>query len=350
MNSILRPFLLICLLLAGCAGSDRIPPHLRAKTLDHTLVPEHLDQPKFVELMQIPDVVDVRGLAGQRIRVAPPEPIGVGVEIDQIVIRRLGEESWVFVDLPPAMVWPKVQAFWSTRDLQVLRANPSLGRLDTVPAKGEGSDPESLWESLATGTGEGHQFRIFIEPGVRSGSTEIRLLERLTPSPEAAWPAASENRELEYLVLSKLAYYLGDVINQNIEISAGALNLVSAGRAQFVPDREKPVLKYQLDFDRTWATVGNALDSAAIEVADLNRSLAVYYVRFAEKSAKRGGKKKRKKKKDKDEEEEDAANQLEIRLETVGAEVHVTVLREMPEPVSVELAERLLKIIKEYSS
>lgn len=43
-----------------------------------------------------------------------------------------------------------------------------------------------------------------------------------------------------------------------------------------------PVLTLQSDFDRSWVSVGRALDNADIRVDDLNRSLGVYYVNIAE--------------------------------------------------------------------
>ena len=179
-------YLLLTVLLAGCSIlPDRDPPHMQAKGTGQTIVPEHLDHPRFVDLLHVPDLVDVRGLAGQRVTVRPPDPINVGLEIDQIVIRRLGEDNWVFVGLPPAMVWPRVLGFWSTRNLEVLASDPGQGLLDTVPARGEGSDAESLWEDLAKADGGGgYQFRVHLQPGVRSGSSEIRLVERQTQDPE----------------------------------------------------------------------------------------------------------------------------------------------------------------------
>lgn len=345
--SLLLP-VLAGLLPPGCSLlPDREPPHLRAETLDHTLVPENLDQPGFVEHMTVPEVTDIRGLAGQRVRVFPPDPISTGAEVDQIVIRRLGEDNWVFVDLPPAMVWPKVLAFWSTRDLGVLSADAGLGLLDTIPATGRGANAEALWESLAlTGQGPGYQFRVRIEPGVRSGSSEIRLLERRTSNPVASWSATSEDIELEYLVLSRLAYYLGEVVNQHPEVSAGALQLAGADRAVLVPDREQPVLRYKLDFDRAWATVGNALEAADIQVFDLDRSRAVYYVSLDEGTGRGGLFGRKRKRKERDE----AAARLQVRLQAKGGEVHVTVSQETPGPEALAKAERLLKIIKEYST
>ncbi|MBT5702183.1 MAG: outer membrane protein assembly factor BamC, partial [Gammaproteobacteria bacterium] len=44
---------------------------------------------------------------------------------------------------------------------------------------------------------------------------------------------------------------------------------------------EGMVLKYKLDFDRAWATVGAALEDARISVEDLDRTSAIYYVYYS---------------------------------------------------------------------
>ena len=150
-------------------------------------------------------------------------------------------------------------------------------------------------------------------------------------------------------MLSKIAYYLGEVINQDMEISAGALQMRATEKVVFVPDRERPVLRYKLGFDRAWATVGIALESADVQLLDLDRSEAVYYVSFDEETRRRRffGKKRSKRKRA---ESADEGQRLEVRLQTVDAEVHVTVLQVAGDPLAIEQAERLLKIIKEHST
>ena len=71
-------------------------------------IPEGLDRPQFVDLMPIPEIEDPRGLAGTKFELRPPEPLSTRYGVDQIVIKRLDGDQWVFLDIPPAVVWPTI--------------------------------------------------------------------------------------------------------------------------------------------------------------------------------------------------------------------------------------------------
>jgi len=112
-------------------------------------------------------------------------------------------------------------------------------------------------------------------------------------------------------------------------------------------------LKYKLDFDRAWATVGAALDDARISVEDLDRTSAIYYVYYSSRhdpdpgffSKIFGGDSK---------DDEDPGHRFTVQLEPEGEEIRVTVsvASELAasETDSLILKERLLKLIKEYST
>ena len=114
--------LLVTLLLSGCGwlgwfGKSEEQKRLETGSSAPTQVPEHLDQPRFVDAMPIPEVVDYRGLADQEVELRLPDALSTTFGVDQVVIRRLGDDRWVFLDLPVATIWPQVVLFWEEHHL-----------------------------------------------------------------------------------------------------------------------------------------------------------------------------------------------------------------------------------------
>ena len=154
-------------------------------------------------------------------------------------------------------------------------------------------------------------------------------------------------------MLTTLAYYLGDRVAQGPSVSLLAAGLQES-KAFLVAEPEGMVLKYKLDFDRAWATVGAALEDARISVEDLDRTSAIYYVYYSSRhdpdpgffsKVFGGGDSK---------EDADPGHRFTVQLEPQGEEIRVTVgvASELAasETDSLILKERLLKLIKEYST
>ena len=322
------------------------------------VIPEGLDQPEFVDSMPIPEVDDPRGLADRDYDIGLPEALSTTFGVEKIVIRKLGDVRWVFLDVPIPTVWPRVVEYWEANNLTIETADPGTGVMvsEWLPS-GDGTG-EEVFESIRSPALQGavtqqHKFRLRLEPGVRNGSTEVFIQHRqvMLNGPQrmdqVQWTDESDDDELEGAVLSALAFSLGETI------AAGqAVSLVAAGleesRTELVPDRERPVLKYRLDFNRAWATVGAALENARINVEDLNRSDAYYYVYYSAdhrpelgflgRLFRRG------------DVEVGVENKYLVHLDTNDDEVHVTVLKDQETLADALIAERLLKIIKEYST
>lgn len=363
MNRNKRLVLVIATLFIGsCSwmGFDSTPKYLEAESIARVEIPERLDRPDFTDIMEVPDVTDSRGLKGKQFEVGLPEAIGTNVNVDKIVIKKLGDTRWVFLDMPPARVWPKVREFFDTNNLSVEVADPSRGILETQWLTTREGDADAIFENLKEGitwTGSGqmiqNKFRLRIEPGVRSDSSEIYIehaeMARGAPyrTDQVEWDSKSDKDEVESKVLTELAHFLGETINQRQSVSLLAGDLRQQ-RAQLVPDAHKPVLKYKLPFNRAWATVGAALEDARISVEDLDRSSAIYYVIYDDSMVDKPGFIGRLLSRD---EKAKAPDRYLVHLDTMpGDEVHVTVKKDQDTFADALVAERLLQIIKEYST
>ena len=355
---------LVCLLalaIGGCSYlgiGNQEDKYLEAREQPISSIPTHLDQPEFVQLMEIPEVQDSRGIAGQTFELELPEPLS-SAGVDQVVIKKLGDEHWLFVDAPPAIVWPKIMAFCEASNVPVVSANPRRGLIETSWIISALGDAEQVVGSIVSGTSWAdpnasirNRFLIRLEPGIRPQSTELHVrqqevpLAEFQPSRDAAWHAPSDNVTVEHEFLSSLAFQLGETINETVVFSRMAAEL-RGERAQIVPDRTRPTLRYQLDFDRAWATVNGALRNARIPIEDLDRSSRVFFVYyddtfieapgFLRRLFGRGAK-------------IDESKKYRLHLAPSGEEVHVSVHQSDAELADPLIAEKLLKIIKQFSS
>ena len=362
---------LVAQLVSSCSfiGLDRyfgesdIQKWLETESSDSTEIPEGLDQPEFVDLMPIPDVVDYRGLSGQILEVGLPEALNTSFAIEQIVIRRLGDQRWVFLDLPTAVIWPQIVLFWEENSFPVAMLDPRNGILETEWLIGTYGNPDEIYESLKSGSAwsfqpnaQQYKFRVKVEPGVRNGSTELFIEQkqrRLGDQQKVSWETGSDNPELEGKLLSVLAYYLGDRMVEGPKVSLLAAGLQES-KANLITQPSGMVLSYKLDIGRAWATVGAALEDASVTVDDLDRSSGVYYVTYSSRHDPDPGLFSRLLGRRSNEIEEGEGHSFLVQLDDQDEEVLVTVATG-DQPVedatrNLILRERLLKLIKEYST
>ena len=363
MRKVTLIFLLLFLKSCGSLGwlgkSDE-QKKLEEGTSKLTKIPRELDPPLFNDPMAIPEIQDFRGLSGSEIELGLPDPLATNFGVEQILIRRLGENRWVFVDLPVATVWPRVRLFFEEKKFPLISVEVSEGRIETDWIVGSSGDAESVFESLSNpnrGETQGYlheySFNVLVETGVRSGSTELFVEERnrlrIDESPSAPWDGFSDEPALESKMLSALAYYIGERIAEGPSISLAAATR-QASKVETISGESGTVLKYRLDFDRTWATIGRALEDAEVEVVDLDRSAGVYYVNYSSLANSKSGFLKRIFNSG-DEKKEGRPFLVTVSSQSGQIIVNAAPSGESsPGPEDLVLRERLIKIIKEYST
>ncbi len=359
---------IVLVLLSGCGFLgwdvyDRREAYLEAESIPRVTIPESLDEPPFEDLLVVPNVLDPRQIAGQKLKLGLPEALSTTYGVDQIVIKRLGEDRWVFVDSPPSMVWPKIRGFFAANRIPLRRTDPASGVMETEWLLADGDTPQAVLENLKRSRANRnaksqHKFQVRLEAGLRPGSTEVYLEHRQLPaglpirSDAVQWNNVSDDDALEGVLLSDIAYYLGDHINASPAFSAMASNVGTGQKAELILDSTKPVLKYRLSFERAWATVGDALDSARISVEDLDRNAATYYVYYDDSETREPGFFRRLFSRDDKLPLPGSAYRYEVHLDNSAkpTEVHVVVKKDDATLADALIAEKLLKIIKQYST
>jgi len=361
----------ICLLVLLCLSTlsscvwfenfDRRDVYLHAETIPRVTIPSDLDKPEFSDALSIPNVIDSRNIAGEKLVLGLPQALSTTFGVEQIVLKKLGDTRWIFLDTPPASVWPKIKLFIEEKNLLIQSADPSKGIIESQWLTAMSGDASEKYESIVSGDAWAdslattqHKFKFTIEAGIRSGSSEVYLEQKQVPlnSPvrrdTANWSGVSDDLDLENEMLRKLAFYLGEHINTAV-VSIGAIALRN-DKTELIPDAVKPILIYRLPYNRVWATVGDAFENIGIPVEDLNRDAGKYYVNFEENIVDEPGFLARILFRKKKQIVASDQNRYLVKLDSVEDQVQVTILKDESTPADASVAERLLKIIKESSS
>ncbi len=238
-----------------------IPPELDSYTIDALyVIPETplISGVTFADDIPLPKPIETRRREG-------------------VVIQALGDRRWIVIDATPAQVWPLVRDFWSQLNLELDMADPGAGVMETA------------WLESSNAPELRQKYRVVIEPGLHSSSSEITLRHqqnlRTQPPPlTVEWPEVSDDPDLERQILDAISQYLADRndIYQASTASLLAGTIEGARKANIVDAAgNPPFLALRIDYDRAWVQVRQALDNAEVEIIDSNREDSVFNVRFA---------------------------------------------------------------------
>ena len=349
-------------------------------------VPPELQSKPIGDLLPVPGRISAGGTG--KFQVPRPQGLNVAADFSDFSLQQNGSERWLLAQQPPASIWPQVRQFLSEYGVAVVQESATLGEIETdwlafdrdadnalmrrlAPVMGAGGrrtaeqdqripdrTPDMLPDTSGRGlqetgqriTGQEQRFRLRVEPGVQSGTSEIKVLhmQRSRGTEHSGWPASSDNTNLERAVLTEMEAYLNqaDRLDSVVLSTAGAA--ASAARSWLEQDGAgNPVLTINADFNRAWAAVGQALASADIEVDDLNRTAGVYYLNPGQSAdaQKRGflgrlfGR---------DKAQEPILQRTQVRLTPLGNRVQVTVEDSIDTSSDASLARALLSRIHEH--
>lgn len=252
---------------------DRKEEYLEARSIPRTEIPPHMDSYMIDDLLIIPDVGDNTAPPLPD----PPRPQTIGGRSDrEVVIQRMGENSWIIADASPSQVWPRIRDYWRQKNIPIESEDPAAGRMDTGWFKVDGNVLTQ------------ERIRVTVETGFQNNSSEIRLLHQATPQAMVDfgllnWPEKSTDSSLAYDLTLDLSQYLADVADlyQASTASFLAANLSGEGKAALnETSAGNPVLTLRADFERSWAAVRRVLNSNGIAIVNDDFSLGVIDVEF----------------------------------------------------------------------
>ena len=323
--------------------------YLQAKVGTELDVPPELTDERIVDSWPIPDVPDAA--AAKNYPGEPPRPeVFVGSDIDAVKIQKLGERSWIVLPDAPEQVWPLIKQFLADNGVAIGREDAPAGFIESrwfVIADRDYDDV--VRTAIRSGEREGDteggsipsryrvQFRV--ERGIRRGSTEVHVGHERVRGNETELAAALPQVQAE--MTAKLADYFA--LGAAEAVSMVGRGIASESKAQVIKNANGyPSLRLNVDFDRAWATVGQALERAEVDVAEKNRDAATFRALFStgdaagwlKRLARRG---------------RDGNVVVLIHVAREDERVVVRVMDETGAPLPVELAEQVLLTLREFA-
>ena len=379
--------LLLVLALTGC-GSATVQEMLPDQTLAYKKsreASENLELPPNLTTGNFDDALDVPALEGGGAtysdyasgRAKRQETAGSGEvlpAVSNVEMRRSGAERWLEVQGPPQQIWPRVIAFWRQQGVLLVEQDPAVGVMKTDWLDNRAEIPQDfITRTLrkvvdglyATSTRD--QYRVQVEAGPKSGTTEVRLTHKgmeeklvtntLGDGSRTVWEPSGTDPGKEAEMLRRLMLFLGASEQQAKQALAGApagaggARAPAASPARVVTEGGSQVLIIGDEYRRGWRMVGSALDRAGFSVEDRDMTRGAYYVRYQDADARaRAGAKKpslgsrlafwRK-------DDIDRVKQYQIRVEGNETKTRVTVLDANGNPDGSPAAGRILTLLAE---
>ena len=285
---------LAALWLAGCSTGgelllfkNRESAYQLAGTAPELKLPKDLDGSRLQPLMVVPPLSRTAVVASVLDPINPkPQSLNNTSEEQYIKIQKLGDRHWLVIGESPAIVWPRVKQFLVDNRMTLVSDEPGSGLLETdwVPLDGLGEDDlrRSLRKAAQGDLSRPAKLFVRVEPGLRDGTSEVHLRQINDVLIRTRWPEKSALPAAEETLLTTVGEYLAaDAVGPAISLRAQRI----AGESKSILEKDdsgKPRLVLRLDYDRAWATVGQAMAKAELNVTDLNRSTGMFYVQVSE--------------------------------------------------------------------
>jgi outer membrane protein assembly factor BamC len=225
-----------------------------------------------------------------------PDAIYANDNRDEVRLQRLGQRRWLVIPESPTIVWPKLKQFLSENGITLSHDDPAEGRLNTewlVVDQDEYRDViRTLLKEAKSEPGAARgtdRFLIRVEQGLRGLTTEVHVRHE---NDSLTLPVDDEVAGLDVLqsdipsaeaeFLNEFGAYIAAKVSEQT-VSKVAQQIGSSKKAELTRDIEgMPLLRLYLDYERAWATLGQALDNADLEIRSLDESEGLLSVSIPE--------------------------------------------------------------------
>ena len=333
--------------------------YLEAITVPNLEIPTDLDSSSIQDAWVIPQIPEQP--AARLYPEGAPKPAVIVGDNDPntIRIKKLGERRWMVLQRKPDTVWPLVRQFLRYYGLTVDAERPEDGVIVTegLDFSSGDLDPfvgDMIAENLTTAE-DGDYIVFRIEQGIKRGTSEIHmryLKAGQEPTPDMWLEGNEEVGDLEGKLLTAVAEFDVSELSETT-VSSIARQIATRAKAALVRDSEGfPILHINIDFERAWASVSKALESAEVEVQEAKREDQEFHVvlpRLAAESQTRkrgflgilfGGRKGNR-----------AREEIAIvSVDESGDAYAISVKQIDGEPVEVEYAEQFLAMLREHAA
>jgi len=217
-------------------------------------------------------------------------------ESKYVHVERNGSQRWLVVDDKPENVWPTIKSFWLENGFVIKTDDPKAGIIETDWAENRAKIPlDGLRKILGKvldglyDSGERDMYHVRLERSKEGNKTEIYLTqygkEQVLTSDKSTsqWLPRPNDPELEATMLQMLMVKLGGPEMQGkLQSEAVVQDSTVEAKLQTLANGNKVILLTE-PFDRSWRSIGLALERAGFVLEDKNRANGVYFVHLDEK-------------------------------------------------------------------
>jgi len=298
--------------MAGCSSvpevddvlPDRKVEYKKSKQAENDLeVPPDLTRSSINDSLMIPGLSGYGTTTFSEFTSKEPVAAGSGIrgsvipKIDDIRVKRDGDQRWLVIKAEPDDVWPRVVDFWQESGILMVEQDPSVGVMVTDWLENRAdiksdfiTDSVRQFFDGAYSAATRDQYRIRLERGAEEGTVELFLTHRGMQeeivsgatgdeTERSVWVPRGTDHGLEAEMLRRLMAYMG-VSDQTARRSLAKKSASASSRSQLHRGRDQVSLSVKEEFSRAWRLTGVALDRVGFAVEDRNRSQGIYFVRY----------------------------------------------------------------------
>lgn len=283
-RSVLRiVVLLLPAVLAGCGSlfgeegyfRDRGDDYLKADVIAPIDVPQGIEQQEREQLYIIPAIATDNIDYASHFQTPRPQALSENAFSDKVKIQKLEDKRWILVSAAPTEVWPQVRGFLSRNNLEVVYTDATAGVIETG------------WLKFTNDEVTQNKYRLQIEQGIQPDSTEIHVLHLSVDRNSSAantidWPQKSTNADREAWMVDELAGVIASDTSGSQAASLLAQTIGLSDKVTLNVDGEEPVLRLNVDYTRSQATIIQALDKEGFTFWAQNTKPDLFYVHYAE--------------------------------------------------------------------
>lgn len=358
--------------LAGCGTlfgndgvfSDRSSEYQEAQTTDYLKIPAGVHKPKFEPLHPVPELPEqAQPLAEGKFVLPAPKPLQIVWENERVKLVQNKQKSWLSVNIPPSQAWGLVQNYWHQKKVALVFHDAKKGVMETVWLDAS-EDAKNMRDSAGSELDLNDDNQIYVKIRVQIERGDFRDMSNIYLS-RVQYSVADEsdlpNRNsidwsliktfegVERPLKSLQAYLLqNQKPPQAISLVAQSTSLEQPN--ELVQRSGLTMLLIRDDFNYSWSSVGEALRRGNFPIEDLNRSQATYYLELRDAEKNRSELLEHFIEKEKVKKRLFGDYKFQVRLLEENENILVSVVNSQGTPAAKEVAEAILKRIKEYLS
>lgn len=262
--------------LSGCGlfGGDERPVYQGAEYYKNLEVPPDLTVPDVTEELKIP-IPDDRAL--QRFRENNKLETVITPKFDGVRVVSAAGDSWLEIDNPVEVVWPRLVEFWQQEGIELAVVSPLLGFMETEWVAPMGTDAgffRSMFQKFEPDYKD--KFRLRVERFDDDTKTRVFIantrIERTIVAGESndiIWITLPSDVEAERQILSRMALFAGMSEDNSVQLLENYRPYSSLVK---VDSTNTTALTMNGSMDFVWSRAMRALDRMSMENIEQQRA------------------------------------------------------------------------------